>query len=170
VQGKRVPHMLRVLGIDPGASGALALIDGNGVLVSCHDMPCVLSKTGKRRIDPAALASIMQGLGDIDGAWIELVGPMPRDGSAGSFWFGKAAGLAEGVCAGLGVPCETVSPVVWKRRLDCPTDKHGARARATKLFGTGSAWPLAKHDGRAEAAMIALYGLGVRQANGGTIW
>jgi hypothetical protein len=142
---------MRVLGIDLGASGAVALVEG-GRLVTVADMPCASSKTGKRRIDAAKLASTVRGMAPLDGATVELVGPMPRDGSAGSFWFGKAAGLAEGVPAGLGVPCETVQPAVWKRRLDVPADKGKAGARASKVFGRGDLWPLIKHDGRAEAA------------------
>lgn len=112
----------------------------------------------RRRIDAAALASLVQSLGRIDLGVVELVGPMPRDGSAGSFWFGKSAGVAEGVLAGLGVECSTVSPVAWKRRLDVPAAKDKAVARASQLFGDASLWPLKKHHGRAEAAMIALWG------------
>jgi hypothetical protein len=91
----------------------------------------------RRRVDAASLAQIIRGLLPIHHAVVELVGPMPRDGSAGSFWFGKAAGVAEGVLAGLGVATSSVSPVVWKRRLDVPASKRGARERATALFGDG---------------------------------
>jgi len=150
---------MKVLGIDPGAGGAGAYLEGRD-LVQVWDMPTVTTATGKRRIDAPALAAIVRKLPRIDQAIIELVGPMPRDGSAGSFWFGKSAGLAEGVLAGLGVPVITVPPQVWKRRLDVPANKDGARARATTLFGDigEQFWPLKKHDGRAEAALIALWG------------
>ena len=40
-----------------------------------------------------------------------------------------------------------------------PAAKDGARARASELIRGGAAhWPLIKHDGRAEAALIALWG------------
>jgi hypothetical protein len=38
--------------------------------------------------------------------------------------------------------------------------KDGARARASELFRGGAVhWPLVKHDGRVEAALIALWGI-----------
>jgi len=152
---------MRVLGIDPGAGGAIALVVDRK-LVSVEDMPTTQTDKGRRRIDAVALALLvrsMVGVLNPDVAVIELVGPMPRDGSAGSFWFGKAAGVAEGVLAGLGMSVVSVSPQVWKRRLDCPAIKDGARERASRLFPGGDRrWPLKKHDGRAEAAMIALWG------------
>lgn len=148
--------MQRIMGIDPGAGGGIALISG-GTLATARAMPTVNNAKGKRRIDPWALSAMVQDLKP-DSVWIELVGPMPRDGSAGSFWFGKAAGIPEGICAALGLPIEAVTPQVWKKRLSVPADKTGARARATKLLGRGDLWPLVKDDGKAEAALIALYG------------
>jgi hypothetical protein len=117
--------------------------------VTVADMPCVLSKSGKRRIDAAKLAST-GGAWPLDGATVELVGAMPRDGSVR-----QSGGDAEGLLAGLGVPVDCVSPQLRKRRLDVLADKHGARARASKEFGRSDLWPLAKHDGRAEAATFA---------------
>lgn len=165
---------MRIMGIDPGAKGAIALLM-HGKLVATWDMPTVTNAKGKRRIDGPTLATILRNVNaaaPVDVCMIELVGPMPRDGSAGSFWFGKAAGMAEGVCAGLGIPVDFVAPQVWKRKLDVPTDKNGARARATRLFNRGDLWPLVKHDGRAEAALIALLGHVRKMAlrGGGVEW
>lgn len=151
---------MRVVGIDPGACGGLALLE-RGRLLEARAMPSRIGKSGKRRIDASALASIVRAwVGELplDCAYVELVGPMPRDGSAGSFWFGKAAGLAEGVLSGLAVRVELVAPAVWKRRLGVPADKRGARARATKLLKREDLWPRQKDDGLAEAGLIALYG------------
>ena len=157
--------MMKTIGIDPGAGGAIALLNDRQI-VTVLDMPTVLvpSRTKshrRRRIDAAGLAGALEALGPVDAAFVELAGPMPRDGSAGSFWFGKAAGVVEGCLAGLGFAGVTlVPPAVWKRRLNVPTPKDAARARASQLFGEEGAalWPLKKHDGRAEAAMIALFG------------
>ena len=158
--------MMKTIGIDPGAGGAIALLNDRQI-VAVLDMPTMLARaTGtkshrRRRIDAAGLAGALEALGPVDHAVIELAGPMPRDGSAGSFWFGKAAGVVEGVLAGLGfVSVTLVPPAVWKRRLNVPAPKDAARARASQLFGPEGAalWPLVKHDGRAEAAMIGLFG------------
>lgn len=154
------------MGIDPGAGGGIAILC-QGKLETSVAMPTVINKAGKRRIDAAALAATVRKMRP-DLAFIELVGPMPRDGSAGSFWFGKAAGIPEGVLAALGVGFETVAPQVWKKRLAVPADKNAARARATRLLGQAELWPLVKDDGKAEAALIALYGYGKAQADMGS--
>jgi hypothetical protein len=52
----------------------------------------------------------VQSLAPNDLAVIELVRPMPRDGSTGSFWFGKAAGIPQGVLAVLGVTAVSIPP------------------------------------------------------------
>jgi crossover junction endodeoxyribonuclease RuvC len=53
-----------------------------------------------------------------------------------------------------------VRPNIWKKAIGCPKDKDMARMLASRLLPQHSDnWPLKKHDGRAEAALIALYGL-----------
>lgn len=76
------------------------------------------------------------------------------------FAFGKAYGTLRGVVAALGIPMTVVSPVTWKRALGVPAAKDGARARASQLLPDAAAhWQRVKDHGRAEAALIALYGL-----------
>ena len=68
----------RVIGIDPGASGAIALLVG-GVLISVHDMPTVTverNKAQKRQVCPAGLSLLMQQLSP-HRATVEKVGAMP---------------------------------------------------------------------------------------------
>lgn len=77
----------------------------------------------------------------------------------------EAYGVVIGVLATLGVPMTFVSPQVWKRTLQVPAAKDGARARASQLMPAAVAhWPIVRHDGRAESALIATYGL--RQLTG----
>ena len=46
-----------ILGIDPGNSGALALLSMDGGLVDLVDMPCVADGTkGRQAVNPALLA------------------------------------------------------------------------------------------------------------------
>lgn len=147
-----------MLGVDPGAGGALALVQGPGRLERVVDMPVILTDAGKRRIDGQALSRLVRELKP-DAATIELVGPMPRDGRAGAFWFGEASGIVKGVLAGQGIEFVAVPPQTWKRRLDVSKDKNAARARASQLFpGSAGQWKRVKDDGRAEAAMIGLWG------------
>jgi crossover junction endodeoxyribonuclease RuvC len=152
-----------IAGIDPGLSGAVALLDAEtGAVIDIFDMPTLaLSRGGKskRELDAHALAGAL-GRDRIGHAFVELVGAMPGQGVSGVFAFGKAYGIAIGVLATLGVPMSFVAPAAWKRALQVPAAKDGARARASQLMPAAAHhWLLVKHDGRAEAALIAYHGL-----------
>jgi crossover junction endodeoxyribonuclease RuvC len=155
-------------GIDPGLSGAIALLDAaTGSVLDIIDMPMLALTRGgkaKREVDAHALAAAL-GRDRIGHVFIEQVGAMPGQGVSGVFAFGKAYGIAIGVLATLGVPMTFVAPQVWKRVLGVPAAKDGARARASQLMpGAAHHWQRVKDDGRAEAALIAYYGL--RQLGG----
>jgi crossover junction endodeoxyribonuclease RuvC len=150
-------------GIDPGLSGAVAFLDAaSGTVLDVADMPTLaLSRGGKskRDLDAHALARLIGDRRPGHG-FVELVGAMPGQGVSSIFAFGRAYGIAIGVLATLAVPMTFVAPMVWKRALGVPAAKDGARARASQLMPTAAHhWPLVKHDGRAEAALIGYYGL-----------
>lgn len=155
-----MPRLSRLIGIDPGASGAVACWD-DGALLDVADMPTAIEHK-KRRIDAAALAAVMRRF-DPSAIWLEQVHALPQQGVSSTFAFGMAYGIVLGVAGALLIPVTMVTPNAWKRHLRCPAAKGEARARASQLIPSGARfWPLAKHDGRAEAALIGLYG--VRQA------
>jgi hypothetical protein len=153
----------RVLGVDPGASGAFALIvtpNLRDVETFC-DMPVVsFRRRGKTRneISEALIAEIVIGLAP-DVAWIENVHAMPGQGVTSMFSFGLSVGLVRGVLAALKVPRLYVTPVEWKTSFRLGRDKGEARQRAIEWFPR-QADQLArvKDEGRAEAALIALFG------------
>lgn len=152
-----------VTGIDPGLSGAIAWLDAaTGEVVDIADMPTLaLSRGGKakRELDAHSLARLI-GERQPGHAFVELVNAMPRQGVSSVFAFGKSYGITIGILTTLGIPMTFVAPAVWKRALGVPAAKDGARARASQLLPAAAHfWPLVKHDGRAEAALIAHYGL-----------
>jgi crossover junction endodeoxyribonuclease RuvC len=151
-----------VCGIDPGAHGAVAFVDRNGALLSVHDMPTCEVRVGaktKTRIAPAALSEII-GRGPSAPAFVERVSAMPGQGVSSCFAFGYAAGLVEGILATLGFPVTFVTPQSWKKSLGVTADKGSSRQRAMQLFPSHAGlFARVKDDGRAEAALIALYGL-----------
>ena len=152
---------MRVLGLDPGATGALAMIDTElAALVVC-DMPSTLIKVGKqhrRQISEFWLADILR-VYEPDAAWIERVHALPKQGVTSSFSFGLSYGLARGVLAALGVPVQLVTPQEWKREFRLGADKNEARIIAARLFpANATCFARAKDDGRAEAALLALFG------------
>ncbi len=140
------------VGVDPGLSGAIALVDSYGVLVDVYDMPVL-----NRNVSP-------QLLHDLD-AWdecgpvvIEDVHSMPKQGVASSFKFGRSKGVVEGYFAALAMPIRYVAPSVWKRDLKLSKDKGASRERAVELWpGKASLFARVKDDGRAEAALIAYW-------------
>jgi crossover junction endodeoxyribonuclease RuvC len=152
---------MRVLGVDPGANGALAMLDTDlAALVVC-DMPSTLIRVGKhhrRQLSEFWLADILK-VYQPDCAWIERVHALPRQGVTSSFSFGLSYGLARGVLAALGIPIQLVTPQEWKRSFRMGPDKNEARLIAARLFPDNAAnFTRAKDDGRAEAALLALFG------------
>lgn len=151
-----------VIGIDPGVSGAVAILEQEK-LVMVFDMPMVEIKVGKamkRRVSAEMLADELRLYANAGAvAWIEKVSAMPGQGVSSMFAFGEAYGLARGVLAGLGVPCHAVTPMQWKKGMGLNQGKDASRAKAAQI------WPMqagefkrVKDDGRAEAALIALWG------------
>lgn len=153
-----------IYGIDPGLSGAIAVL-ANGELMDVQDLPVVAVSGGtvKRALDPAALAALLRGwraqIGvDAEHAAIEFVAARPGQGVAGVFSLGHTAGAIAGVVATLGIPSQLVTPMKWKRALGVSSDKTDARAAASRLFPSHAGrWARVRDDGRAEAALIAFW-------------
>jgi crossover junction endodeoxyribonuclease RuvC len=150
-------------GIDPGLSGAVALIDAaTGAVVNIFDTPVLeLKRDGKtkRELSPHSLAGAL-GRDRIGHAFVENVSSRPGQGVSSVFSFGKSFGITIGVLATLGIPMTFVAPQVWKKALGVPAAKDGARARASQLLPAAAHhWTRVRDDGRAEAALIAHYGL-----------
>ena len=149
-----------ILGVDPGASGALAWVSGDGHLIEVADMP-VVDVRGKKRVSAADLRALMLRR-VVTRVVIEGVGAMPRQGLGSTFVFGYGAGMIEGVATGLAIPVEIVHAATWKRRAGVPADKGAARQMASRMWpGACERFRRVKDDGRAEAALLARWAAGV---------
>jgi crossover junction endodeoxyribonuclease RuvC len=151
---------MRILGIDPGCYGAMALLVG-GVLAEVRDMPFLKvrrGKTDKAEIDGYTLGALLRELAP-DIAVIEQVGGMRGQSPSASFNFGRAAGAPEYVLKAMNIRVEPVHPATWKKALRLNPGKDAARAAAMKLWPSfSSSFARVKDDGRAEASLIAHYG------------
>lgn len=145
------------LGVDPGISGALVLLE-NGQPVEWMSMPTL--RTGAAtRVSAAALAAWMRKF-PIEHAFVEHVNSMPGQGVVSMFTFGHACGVVQGVLGGLQIPYTLVPPPTWKKKAGLlGTDKDAARSRAIQI------WPQwrdldskGKGQALADAALIALTG------------
>jgi crossover junction endodeoxyribonuclease RuvC len=153
--------MIRYCGIDVGNNGAIALIV-DGRLERVEDMPIVEIQRGKsvkRQVSAQALVGIIKDMQPTHAA-VEKVASMPNQGVASMFAFGRSAGVIEGVLAALEVPVSYVQPAVWARTMNKGYGKDASRHRAMELHPDKQEWfKLVKHDGRAEAVLIAMWGM-----------
>ncbi|MCC2632160.1 MAG: crossover junction endodeoxyribonuclease [Ramlibacter sp.] len=153
----------RLIGIDPGCSGAVVVLAPDGTVADSLLMPTL--KTGKSsRVNGAALAYFLKKHGqyDLSGthAYLEQVHAMPKQGVTSVFTFGHAAGVVEGLLQGIGIAYTLVPPQTWKKRaLLIGQDKDAARSRAIQLWPTWRDLDLkGKGQALADAALIARYG------------
>jgi hypothetical protein len=146
--------MTCILGIDPGVSGAIAFyFTQEPSRVAVFDVPIAGGE-----INSPALADLINGYAP-DFAIIEAVGAMPGNGAVSMFNFGRAYGDVRGVIGALKIPLHLVRPQVWKKHFKLDKDKEKSRMLANNLFPACSDhFKRKKDDGRAEAALIALYG------------
>ena len=113
----QIINKMIVVGIDPGLSGAIAILENNKVL-NIFDMPVMAEgKKNKRQLNSAQLVSIIK-----DGTKpeseiavvVEQVNAMPGQGVTSMFNFGQTFGAIKGVCAALELPIFFVRPSKWK--------------------------------------------------------
>ena len=152
-----------ILGIDPGAGGAIAVLDDrNGDLLEVCDMPVTQEANGRHATSAPLLAGIL-ARSHARLAFCEFVAARPTDAKASAFAFGRARGCIEGVCGALSLPINFVVPAVWKRLADIPPgaeNKDLARSRAIARWPASAEMFARKKDvDRAEACLIAVGGL-----------
>ena len=149
--------MTLTIGIDPGLSGALAVLSQSGDVEALADLPVIRDRS-LAWIDGGELQRLL--LGALNGrparAYIERVSAMPGQGVASSFNFGVGFGSILSIVQAWPLPIEFVTPAVWKRGLGLGSDKRASLDRARLLFPTADLG-LAKHEGRAEALLIAYW-------------
>ena len=141
---------MRIIGIDPGKSGAVALMD-HGVLEGVIDMPWAHDEAS------GVLLAAHIGLAQPDVVVVEKVHSMPGQGVASMFSFGKSYGIVIGVTTGLSHPLVKITPQEWKRANGLiGKDKSASRQLAMELWPQHADRFKRKMDeGRAEAALIA---------------
>ncbi|MGK2947785.1 MAG: hypothetical protein ACSLFP_04375 [Acidimicrobiales bacterium] len=153
--------MSLTIGIDPGASGAVAILDDEGGLVHLADMPYLDGAVSA----PLLASCVLEGNGPRT-AVVERAQSYPRQGIASAFRYGTGYGVVLGVLGALSIPTETVPPATWKKAAGLTSDKAASRRRAIELWpNEAELFARVKDDGRAEAALIARHGwLATRRA------
>ena len=149
------------VGIDPGLNGAIAYFDAEKGHLSIVDMPTMEVKRNnkvKREVHAAGLAHMLAIGFEVGGVILERVGAMPGQGVTSVFSFGRSVGLIEGVLAAYELPVTIITPQEWQKAAKVRGGKDGSRLRACELFPNyAGLFALKKHDGRADAALMAWY-------------
>lgn len=149
------------IGIDPGMHGALALWDGQHL--SVRDMPVYereVARKVRRAVDAKGLLDWLGGMAavGVECVWVEDV--VGHGMQMGASTMGYGVGLIHMACVAHQLRYEAVAPNKWKARMKAPRDKKQSVIRAEQLFPNfGFRGPKGGFlDGRAEAAMLAMYG------------
>jgi hypothetical protein len=137
------------IGIDPGKTGAIAVMDGNDMSVHVYDMPSTIEE--KR--------AILSEIGTVRCAWIEKPFFPRMIGIKNAVTIAQAYGELKTCLFFAGIPTFEVDPSAWKKTMHLSTDKNASRALASQYFpDAADQWSRVRDDGRAEAALIAYYG------------
>ena len=115
------------MGIDPGYSGAIVVIDHKGQFIDSvrlseteHDISDFIDEYSEH----------------VQAAVLEKVSAMPRQGVASTFKFGTSYGFCRGLLVCHRVRFEVVTPGTWQRAMGCLSkgDKNVTKAAAQRLF------------------------------------
>lgn len=175
-----------IIGIDPGMDGAFAFLDATGTLLDIVDMPCDRievgrstkfrgkkrsAKTERRVVSPRAVLDLlesfkghnaiafMERLVAMPGRVNPLTGKKPVMGATSMLSFGRGGGIIETALTANLISLTFIGAATWKKAVGCPTGKDSARARAAQQFPAfATQFKRVSDDGRAESALIALYG------------
>ena len=129
---------MKILGIDPGLSGAIAILEKKKVL-NLFDMPVMAEgKKNKKQLNSAQLVNIIRenSIGDEEIAVVvEQVNAMPGQGVTSMFNFGQTFGAIKGVCAALNLPIFFVRPSKWKKYFELiNSSKDSSRTKVIEMY------------------------------------
>ena len=151
-----------VIGIDPGLSGAIAILEDKKVL-NILDMPVMTEgKKNKRQINSAQLVNIIKKnihKTDEISVVVEQVNAMPGQGVTSMFNFGQTFGAIKGVCAALELPIFFIRPSKWKKHFELiNSSKDSSRTTAIEMYPSLSDKLSKKKDvNKSDAILIARY-------------
>ena len=112
---------MRIFGIDPGLSGAIAILEDDKVL-DVVDIPVMSEgKKNKKQLNSAHLAQYIENnILDVNKTIVvvEQVNAMPGQGVTSMFNFGQTFGAIKGISAALKLPIFFVRPSKWKKHFE----------------------------------------------------
>jgi hypothetical protein len=143
------------MGIDPGRSGAWAMVDGLGRLAAVDDYPGDVRELarivgGRLKLLPTPVClAVMEQSHAIKGS-----------AARNTFQFGENYGAWQGLLAASGTPCYIVTPRTWQKVVldsETRTKPKGALEFARRRWPAADLHLVAHHH-RADALCMAEYG------------
>ncbi|MBO2925382.1 hypothetical protein J5H75_27315 [Pseudomonas asiatica] len=157
--------MRKILGIDPGLSGGLSIIDEHFNLVACYPMPTIQVDGGKRRVDPRPVFDFI-AQHEPDLAVVELVGARPKQGVVSMFSFGDSFGVVRAIAECLCPEVRYARPQEWRgyQSLSGLSKEQLAEIafevfHADQIYKKPRGGKSAVRDGISDSLLIAKYGV-----------
>ena len=153
---------MRIIGIDPGLSGGIAILDDLKIF-DMFAMPIMSEgKKNKNQLNSAHLVNIIKKHILPNGETfviVEQVSAMPGQGVTSMFNFGQTFGSIKGICAALGLPIFYVRPAKWKKHFELiNSSKDASRTKVIEMYPSISSRLTKKKDvNKADAVLIARY-------------
>ena len=159
---------MKIIGIDPGLSGAIAILEGKKV-IKIFDMPVMAEgKKNKKQLNSAQLTNILKENTSFKNEEIavvvEQVNAMPGQGVTSMFNFGQSFGAIKGICAALNLPIFFVRPSKWKKHFELiNSSKDSSRTKVIEMYPHLSNQLSKKKDvNKSDAILIARFYCEVR--------
>ena len=153
---------MKIIGIDPGLSGAIAVVQNNKVL-AIYDMPVMAEgKKNKKQLNSAQLVNIIRENTENEdeiAVVVEHVNAMPGQGVTSMFNFGQTFGAIKGICAALKLPIFFVRPSKWKKHFELiNSSKDSSRTKAIEMYPSLANQLSKKKDvNKSDAILIARF-------------
>tara|TARA_Y100001958_G_C20913634_1_gene330756 strand:- start:35 stop:526 length:492 start_codon:yes stop_codon:yes gene_type:complete len=153
---------MKIIGIDPGLSGAIAVVQNNKVL-AIYDMPVMAEgKKNKKQLNSAQLVNIIKENTENDDeivVVVEQVNAMPGQGVTSMFNFGQTFGAIKGICAALELPIFFIRPSKWKKHFELiNSSKDSSRTKVIEMYPSLANQLSKKKDvNKSDAILIARF-------------
>ena len=153
---------MKIIGIDPGLSGAIAVFENN-IVLSIFDMPVMHEgKKNKRQLNSAQLVKLLKdniSKNEEISVVIEQVNAMPGQGVTSMFNFGQSFGVLKGICSAMQLSVYFIRPVKWKKYFNLiNSEKDASRTKAIEIFPYFSSQLSKKKDSnKADAILISSF-------------
>ena len=153
---------MKIIGIDPGLSGAIAILENNKVL-NIFEIPVMSEgKKNKRQLNSAQLVKLLKdniSKNEEVSVVVEQVNAMPGQGVTSMFNFGQTFGAIKGICATLDLPIFFVRPSKWKKHFELiNSSKDSSRTKAIEMYPKLSDQLAKKKDvNKSDAILIARF-------------